>query len=459
MKVVILGAGQVGSSIARYLAFEENDVSVVDHNPDILKKIGDTLDIKPVIGFASHPDTLEQAGAKDADLLIAVTASDEVNIVACEVAHSLFNVRTKVARIRSQHYLAPFWSHLFSPHHIAIDHIISPELEVAKSIAKSIQVTGAFHVISLADEDLRSIGIRCPAKAPILNTPLRRISGLFPNLGLSILCITRQGKVFIPDGDDQLLHGDEIHILTRSEQAQEIAQAFGYGEQESRRILILGGGNIGLSLAKSLETGTHAMSAKLIERSPKRAEMAARELLHTEILCGDGLDNDVLKEANVSTCEAVISVTDDDRVNMLSSLLGKSMGARRAMALLNNMGQANFASSLGVDSIINPRSITVSTILQHIRQGRLHSIHSIRDDFAELIEAIARESSAVVGLSIGDIMIPGEILVAGLLRDDDIIFMPNKNTFIRIDDKLILMSTKAAIKKVEKLFAPRAGYG
>lgn len=458
MKVVILGAGQVGASIARYLAFEENDVSVVDYNPEVLKKISDSMDIKPVLGFASHPDVLEQAGTKDADLILAVTASDEVNIVACEVANSIFNVRTKVARIRSQHYLAPLWSHLFSPHHIAIDHIISPELEVARSIEKSIQVTGAFHVISLCGEMMRSVGMKCLEKAPILHTPLHRIPALFPHLGLGILCIIRHGKVFIPDGDDQLLPGDEIHILTRTDQTQEIAQAFGYGERESRRIIILGGGNIGLSLAKSLEVESLGMTAKLIERSPKRAELAARELKHTEILCGDGLDNDVLSEANVSTCEAVISITDDDKVNILSSLLGKNMGARRAMALLNNMNQSDFATSLGIDSVINPRSITVSSILQHIRQGRLHSIHSIRDDFAELIEAEVRESSTVVGLSVGDIVIQGEILVGALIREDEIIFMPQKSTFIRIEDKLILMATKNAIKKVEKLFAPRGAY-
>lgn len=459
MKVVILGAGQVGYSIARYLAHDENDVAVVDHDADILKKIGDALDIRPVLGFASHPETLEHAGAQDADLIVAVTGSDEVNIVACEVANSLFHTRTKVARIRSQHYLHPSWSNLFSPHHISIDYIISPEIEIAKSISKSIEVSGAFHIISLSDDRMKSIGLRCPAKAGILNTPLKFFPNLYPKLKIAVLCITRADKVFIPDGDDQLLAGDEIHILVDSAQTEELTEAFGFSYGEGKRVLIMGGGNIGLSLAKCIEESASGISAKLIERNSRHAERAAKQLKHTEILCGDGLDNDVLREANVSTCEAVISVTDDDKVNILSALLAKRMGAKRSMALLNNMGQASFAASLGLDAIINPRAITVSTILQHIRQGKLQSIHSIRDDFAELIEGEARESSTVVGLSVGDIQISGEIMVAAIIREGEMHFLPPKNTFIRIEDRLILIATKSSMRKVEKLFALRSGYG
>lgn len=458
MKVIVLGAGQVGYSIARYLSHEDNDVSVVDHSPELLRKIGDVMDVQPVLGHASHPDVLERAGAEQADLVIAVTGSDEVNITACEVVHSLFQVRTKIARIRSQHYLNPSYSNLFSPQHLAIDHIISPESEIATSISRSLQIVGAFSVISLADDTMKSLGLRCPQKAPILNTPLRRMASLFPKLNLSVLCITRGDKVFIPDGDDQLLAGDEIHLLIQSDQMRDVAAAFGFGENQGRRVLIIGAGNVGLSLANILENSESGTLCKIIERNPKQAELAARQLKHSEVLCGDAMDNDVLREANPSSLETVVSVTDDDKVNILSSLLSKRLGSARSMALLNNMGLASFASSLGIDAVINPKSISVSTILQYIRQGRIRAIHSLRDDFAELIDAEARETTMAVGLSVGDINIPGQIMVAALLRDDECLFLPGKSTFIRMNDRLILIATKAAVHKIEKLFALRSGY-
>lgn len=457
MKVIVLGAGQVGYSIAKYLSLEENNVSVIDNSPHLLRKIGDSLDIQPIVGEASHPDVLQRAGAENADLMIAVTGSDEVNIVACEVAQALFHVKTKIARIRAQNYIRPDWSHLFSKKHIAIDHIISPEVEIAKSISRSIRVMGAFNVISLMDDRIKSIGIRCPKQAPILNTPLRFLASTFPKLTLSILCITRGEKVFIPDGDDQILAGDEVYILIDTEQMREVTAVFGFSDFEGRRILIMGAGNIGLSLAKELES--HAgIQCKMIERNPERAEMAANHLKNTEVLCGDALDFNVLKEANTIATETVVSITEDDKVNTLSSLLAKRLGAKRAMCLLNNMAYGGFVSSLGVDAIINPKSITVSTILQHIRQGRIRGIHSIRNDFAELIDAEARETSLAVGLSVGDVNINGQIMVAALLRDDQITFLPSSNTFIRIDDRLIVIAAKASIKKIEKLFALRSGY-
>jgi len=458
MKVIVLGAGQVGYSIARYLSHEENDVSVIDQSPDLLKKIGDILDVQPVIGHASHPDVLERAGARDADLLIAVTGSDEVNITACEIGQSLFQIRTKIARIRSQNYLNPDYPMLFSPHHLAIDHIISPESEVALSISRSLQIMGAFNVISLVEGNIKSIGLRCPQKAPILNTPLKRIPTLFRKLNLSVLCITRGDKVFIPDGDDQLLANDEIHILIQSDQLRDVIAAFGFSSSETRRVLIVGAGNIGLNLAHLLEQPELNTSCKIIERNPKQAELAARQLKYSEVLCGDAMDNDVLKEATPESIETVVSITEDDKVNILSSLLAKRLGATRSTALLNNMSLASFASSLGVDAVINPKSISVSTILQYIRQGRIRAIHSLRDDFAELIDAEARETTMAVGLSVGDINIEGQILVAALIRDDEYLFLPPPSTFIRMNDRLILIATKTSIRKIEKLFALRSGY-
>ncbi len=456
MKVIVLGAGQVGFSIAKYLSLEDNDVSVVDNSPDLLKKIGDTIDIQPIIGHASHPSVLEQAGASEhVDLMIAVTGSDEVNIVACEVANALFNVKTKIARIRSQNYISPYCTNLFTQKHIAIDHIISPELEIAKSISRSIRVMGAFNVISLMNDRIKSIGLRCPQRAPILNTPLRLLPSSFPKLPFAVLCITRGDKLFVPNGDDQILAGDEVYILTETGQIHNITAAFGSNDSDGRCILIMGSGNIGLSLARELEQQPDIL-CKVVERNIKRAEIAARELQKTEVLCGDALDYAVLREANAAATETAVSITDDDKVNILSALLAKRSGAKRSMCLLNNMAYSSFVTSLGVDAIINPKSITVSTILQHIRQGRIRATYPICNDFAEMIEVEARESSLAIGLSIGDIHIDGQIIVAALVRNDEVSFLPSPNTFIRIDDRLVITAVKASIKKIEKLFALRS---
>ena len=457
MKVIILGAGQVGYSIARALSLEDNDVCMVDQSPEFLKRMGDAIDIQPIIGQASYPDVLEKAGAAHADLIVAVTGSDEVNLVACQVAHALFNVKTKIARVRAQNYLSSSSSELFVEKHLSINHIISPEVEIAKTIHRSIGVVGSFNVVSLMDDAIKAVGLRCPAKAPILNTPLRFLPSSFPQLNFCVLCITRSDKTFIPDGDDQIFPQDEVYILVEKNQLQDVTRALGLHEGEGNDVLIAGGGHIGLALAKNLETSSHLM-CKIIERHQGQAELAARTLSKTEVLCGDVLDFNVLKEANVSSVHTMVSVTNDDKVNVLAALLAKRQGAQRTMTLLNNADYASFVSSLGVDAIINPKSITVSTILQHIRQGRIRGLHAIRGDFAEIIDAEARETSLAVGIKIGDMNRSDHILVAILKRNDQLIFMPTPHTLIRINDRLIVLAKKAAVQKVEKLFSLRAGY-
>ncbi len=457
MKVIILGAGQVGYSIARYLAFEENDITMVDQSADLLKRISDKLDVQPVVGFASHPDVLKQAGAEEADLLIAVTASDEVNMIACEVAQSLFHIETKIARIRHQSYLKPAWANMFNPQRLAIDVIISPEIEVARALNRSTQITGAFDVIPLVFDQVKVIGVRCRAQSAIINTPLRLLPGLFPKLDLSIICLARGEKVFFPDKNTILEPGDEVHFLVRHEDIQQAMQAFGYYDSDGRRMVIIGAGSIGKNLALEIEEHQPDVIAKLIERDQGRSEAAARLLKNTEVLHGDALDYEILAEANVQNAETVIAVTDDDKVNILSSLLAKRCGAGRTLALLNNIAYSSLVTSLGVDAVINPRAITVSTILQHVRQARLRSVHTLGDNYAEVIEAEARETSHIIGLTIDDVTIKGSIMIAAVVRDNQVLLLPKK-IIISVGDRLVIIAKKEAVRKVEKLFSIRPSY-
>lgn len=461
MKTIILGAGQVGYHVARYLASADHSITVVDKSAELLSKIGDSLDVQPIQGFASHPDVLQKAGAEEADLLIAVTASDEVNIVACEVANTLFKVPKKIARIRNQHYLNAYWSDLFAFPHLGIDVVISPEIEVARSIAKSLQVAGASDVVAVMKDSEnvigKVIGVRCLPYAKILNTPLKLLPTLFPKTKLVIACISRNGNAFVPHGEDLILVDDEVHFIAPEAEQKACMEIFGYKAPSERRFLILGAGNIGLSLASVLEKSLPASTITVIEKNPEHAEHAAKQLERSEVLCGDALDLEVLEEANPQDIETVIAVTDDDRVNILAALLTKRNGAQRGVTLLNNISYAPLITSLGVDSIVSPRSITVSTILQHIRQGKMQSLHSLGDNQVEIIEAEAKESSNIIGLTTEDINVKRQILVAALIREGQAIaLLPT--TAIRANDSLVLVVAKESIAKIERLFAVRPSY-
>ncbi|AIK96129.1 Trk system potassium transporter TrkA [Candidatus Odyssella acanthamoebae] len=457
MKVVILGGGQVGFNIARYLSGEDNDITIVDQSGELLRKLSDSIDIQPVVGYASHPDVLERAGLYEADLLIAVTASDEVNIVACEVANSLFKVPKKIARIRNQSYLDPNLHWLFNPDRISIDHIISPESEVACTISRSLQVTGAFDVKSIDSGEVKIVGVRCDHPSAILNTPLKFLPSHFPKLEFMIACIYRNGQMFIPSGEEKILLGDEVYFIAHQNYIPEIMRHFHQDSIYGKRILIVGAGSIGLALAQEMETNAAHQTTKIIERKATRAELVARQLRHTEVLCGDALDAEILTEANIHETDTIVCVTEDDKVNILAALLAKQQGASRALILLNNMDYASLVTSLGIDAVISPHAITVSTILQYVRQGQIRSVHSLKDGEVEIIEAEAKETTNVVGLTLEDITIRGQIEVAGLYRSDQFFIMPSKTT-IRVGDRLILAVTEASVPKVERLFAERPGY-
>jgi trk system potassium uptake protein TrkA len=454
MKAIICGAGQVGSSIARELAAERVDVTVIDQSPDLIRRIRDTLDVTAMVGFASHPDVLEAAGARDADMIVAVTFADEVNMIACQVAHSLFDVPMKIARVRSQSYRNPIWSDLFSRDHMPIDVIISPEIEVARAIVRRFTVPGSFEMIPLAGNRLRLIGVRCETDCPILDTPLRQLTTLFPDLRLSIVGIIRGDRSIVPSGDDHLEEGDDVYIVIDAEHVQRAMAAFGHDEQEARRVVIIGGGNIGLGLALDVEERLTGVTARLIEINKEQAEAAAHALSRTTVINGDALDPDILGEAAINKASTVVAVTNDDEVNILASLLAKRYGAERAVTLVNSNTYNPLLAPLGIDVVVNPRVITVSTILQYIRRGRIRSVHSIGENFGELIEAEALETSSLVGKAIRDAKLPAGVIVAAVVRDDEII-MADGETVVNVGDRVILFATKDAVHKVERMFAVR----
>jgi trk system potassium uptake protein TrkA len=456
MKVIICGAGQVGFAIARYLANENNEITVIDNRPELLRKIGDTLDVRCVFGFASHPTVLEQAGAGDADMIIAVTAGDEVNMIACQVAHSLFNVTKTIARVRQQSYLQPQWSHLFARDRLPIDVIISPEIEVARAITRRLQVPGAIEVIPLADDRVRLIGVRCTEETPLVHTPLRQLTVLFPDLNIVVIGIVRKGRAIVPTAEDRMLPGDEVMFVADTRHLARAMAAFGHEEEEARRIVVFGGGNIGLCLVQQIEALPSGVTAKMIEFDRGKAEEAARSL-NSVVLHGDVLDGAILAEANVGAAETVVAVTNDDETNILSTLLAKRMGCGRVMALVNKGDYSTLMSELGVDVVIDPRAITVSKILHHVRRGRIHSVHSLREGFGELIEADALETSPLVGKPLKDIRMPPGVLLGAVVRDGKVI-NPRGNTVVQVNDRVVLFAPASAIKKVEKMFSVSLEY-
>jgi trk/ktr system potassium uptake protein len=453
MKVIICGAGQVGYHIASYLASEQNDVTVIDQAPELIARVNETLDVQAFVGNASQPDVLENAGAADADMIIAVTFADEVNMVACQVAHSLFNVPTKIARIRQQSFLEPVWADLFSRDHMPIDVIISPEIEVAQAISRRLAVPGAFDMIPLAEDKVRVIGVRCMEDCPIVNTPLRQLTELFPDLHIVVVGIVHEENAFIPKSTDQMFPGDEVYFVADTDHVPRALAAFGYQEQEAHRMVIIGGGNIGLNLAKLIEA-TPDMTARIVERDQARARKIASLLPDTMVTWGDGLDAEILEEINIRSADTVVAVTDDDETNILGSLLAKRYGVERTIALANKTTYSSLVTTLGIDVLVNPRAITVSTILQHIRRGRIRAVHSLRDGFGEIIEAEALETSPLVGSQIKEGKFPAGVIIGAIVRDGEVI-IPRGDTDVRSRDRVILLATSGSVKKVEKLFAVR----
>jgi trk/ktr system potassium uptake protein len=451
MRVVICGAGQVGFGIAERLAAEENDVSVVDTSPELVQAIRDSLDVRGFVGHGAHPDVLVQAGCDQADMIIAVTLYDEVNMVACQVAHSLFNVPTKIARIRSQSYLQTHWADLFSSNHLPIDVIISPEVEVGELVLRRLEAPGAVDSVRFANGEVVTIGIDCGENCPVVDTPLSQLTELFPDLQAVVVGILRDGKLFVPRSSDAMLAGDRVYVVCQVEQVRRTLGIFGHEEPEAHRVVIAGGGNIGLYVASSLEARGSRAKVKIIEASRERAIDIADRLKRTVVLNGDALDQEILLEADVQDADTLVALTNDDEVNILACVMAKRLGAASNMALINNRSYPAFAGTLGIDATVNPRSITISKILQHVRRGRIRGVHTIENGLAEVIEAEALETSPLVGKPLRELDLPDGIRVGAIFRDGKVI-MPSGLTQIVAKDRVIIFATAERVRQVEQMF-------
>ena len=450
MNILILGAGKVGYNVARQLVSPENQITIVDNDKTILSQIGDQLDIRPIYGHAAHPDVLEAAEAHDADVMIAVTSIDEVNIVACEIVHSLFDINTKIARIRDQNYLNDKHKQIiFQEHNIPIDFVISPEIEVAKNISKGIQIGSKSNIIDILD-DAKMVSVKCMPNSQAVNTPLRLIFSLFPKLNISVIAIQRGSNTIIPDQNVVIQQNDIVYFIVPQEQVSEAMSVFGYFEQYKKNVTIAGCGNIGCKLALEIESSQPDVFLKIIESDPVRAENISRFLTNAEIICGDVCNYDILEESLINDCDSFISVTNSDNVNIISALLAKYYNAGQVMSLLSDAKLTKFATSLGIDSIIDPNAITVSIIMGYIKQNKVRTIYSI-DEKIEIIEAEVSETSNIVGLSTtDDILIPGQVIVAAVKRGDDLFLFPEKFT-VNAGDKLIIVTFKDTVYKIEKI--------
>ena len=450
MKVIICGAGQVGWQIARHLSGEKNDVTVVDSNADLVRRATDTLDVQGVAGFASYPDVLERAGARDADMIIAATHSDEVNMVTCQVAHSVFSIPRKIARLRAQSYLDAIYGDLFNTKNLAIDVVISPEREVAEAALQRLAAPAAFDTESFMGGKAQLLGIALDEECPVLNTPLRQLSDLFSTLRAIVVGIRREDRLFAPDPDDELFAEDQIYVFSHTEDVNRTLEIFGKKTKKQERIVIVGGGNVGLAVAHALETRTDRVRVKIIELDRQCAERAADTLQRTIVLNGDGMDIDILMEANIDRADAVLVVTDDDKTNMLVAVRAKSAGCPMAIALVNDPTLVPLMGPLDIDAYINPRATTVSSILRHVRHGKVRAIYSIGDAEAEVIEAQVLSTSPLAGRLIRDIEFPEGVLVGAVMRAEAVL-KPTGSLRINEGDVIALFAMAKDVPEVERL--------
>jgi trk system potassium uptake protein len=450
MKVIICGAGQVGWQIARHLAGEKNDVTIVDNNADLVRRATETLDVQGVAGFASYPDVLERAGARDADMIIAATHSDEVNMVTCQVAHSVFGITRKIARLRAQSYMDAIYSDLYRRDHLPIDVVISPEREVAEAALQRLAAPSTFDTESFMNGRAQLLGVALDEDCPVLNTPLRQLTDLFSTLRAIVVGIRREGRLFAPEPGDQLFEGDQIYVCSHVEDVNRTLGIFGKDTKKQERIVIIGGGNVGLAVAQALEKRTDRVRAKIIERSRAQAERAADSLERTIVLNGDGLDIELLMEANIDRADAVLAVTDDDKTNILAAIRAKQAGCPMAISLINDPTLVPLMAALDIDAYINPRATTVSSILRHIRHGRVRAIYSIGDAEAEVIEAQVLGTSPIAGRLVRDIEFPEGVLVGALMKGDKVV-KPTGDTKVDEGDVILLFAMSGDVPEVERL--------
>lgn len=455
MRIVIVGAGRVGSTLAQNLASEANDITVVDQDPSLLHELQERLDIKTIQGFGAHPETLRNAGTEHADMVIAVTGSDETNMAACQVCYSLFHTPTKIARVRAAEYLndADTRDRLFNEDNIPIDMIISPEQLVTDHIRRLIKYPGALQVLDFANGKLRLVGVKAFYGGPLVGHELRDIRKHMPNVDARIAAIYRRGRGLIPEGSTVIEADDEIFFLAARKDIRKVMAEVRRVDKPAKHIMIAGGGNIGLRLAKALEPNNHV---KLLEQRRQRIQYLNDLLDRTLVLHGDAANEDLLLEENIQHVDVFCAVTNDDEANILSAMLAKRLGAKRVMALINRPAYVDLVQGESViDIAVSPQQTTIGALLSHVRRGDVATVHALRQGAAEAIEAIAHgtpENSRVIGRAVEDVQLPKGATISALVRGDEVL-MAHHDTVIESEDHVVVFLTdKAKTAEVERLF-------
>ena len=449
MKIIILGASQVGSSVAQNLASEANDITVVDHDRDRLRSLQDHLDVRTVLGHASHPDVLKQAGAEDADMLIAVTNDDETNMIACQVAYTVFRTPDKIARVRSSAYLNH--PELFSQEALPIDDRISPEQIVTEYVRRLIETPGALQVLDFAEGRVRMVAVKAYYGGPLVGHALRTLPEHMPTVDTRVAAIFRGGRHIAPDGDTVIEVDDEVFFVAATENTRAVMSELRRLDNPVKRIIIAGGGNIGHRLAASLQKNYRV---KLIERN-KQSATRLSETLFAMVLEGDAADEELLRDENIDRTDVFCAVTNDDQVNILSAMLAKRMGAKKVMALINRSAYVDLIQSSMIDIAISPQQATIGTLLTRVRRGEVSVVHSLRRGAAEALEVTAkgdRRTSNVVGRQVQEIELPPGATIVAIARKEEVV-MAHHDTVIRSNDHVILLVLdKRRVHEVDRLF-------
>ena len=452
MNIIICGAGRVGFTIAKLLVEQNHSITVIDQSSEDIQKINESLDVKAIVGKATYPSVLEKANAAEADMIIAVTKNDEINMLICQIAYTVFNVPKKIARIRSQDYLNPKFSKVYNKENLPIDVIISPEIEIAKSIQRKLEAPGALDNVPFAENKIRLLEISVNKSCPLINIKLNELTKKFPKLEANILGVIRKEKFIILKKNDVLEENDKAYVIINSAQMQLTLSAFGHNEKISNKILIIGGGNIGFNLAKNIEQSFDSARIKIIEKNKDRAEYIANELNNSIIINGNGLDEDVLTEANLEEIETVLALTNDDEDNlMVSVLVEKFSKDKRTMALINKPNYSLLQSSLKIDDLIDPRMNTVSSILKHVHKGTIETAYSILNGEYEVIEAEIIETSELINKELKNSDLPEDIRIGAIARGNDIIIPRSGFVFLK-DDIVVFLAKRDQLPIVENMF-------
>jgi len=457
VKILICGAGQVGYGIAEQLSIQKNDVTVIDNSNTLIDNINKSLDVRTIKGNGSYPEVLDEAGAGDADVIIAVTQFDEVNMVICHIAHILFKIPTKIARIRSNNFLNPEYENLFTTDNIPIDVLISPEREIGESVLKNLALPGAFEILEFADNKISLLGVSIEESFTLVNQSLGSLTKQFPDVICTVVGINRDDEIIVPTQKDILRLDDKIYLICDSEHVKKVLTILGHRETEAHNIIIAGAGNVGSYLAKSLESNNSNINIKIIELSKEIAQKAATELGKSIVLNGNVLDKNLLDQAGISRSDAFVALTNNDNVNLISSVIAKEMGSKQTLTLLTDSNYNDLQSKLEIDTFINPRATTISSILRYLRRGRIRDAHSLYNGEIEVLEAEVVDASPLIGKTIKEADIPDGLRFGVILRNETII-RPDGNTRIELHDRIVLFSLSENIHAVEHLFRTSQDY-